>query len=99
MRELFACIRDLRIRAGGAAILDRALFDERVGSIPPVETVDAPRPRETEGCPPRGELERLLREHGAVVSRVARVVGRSRKQVYRWIEMQAIDIEKIRRPH
>jgi len=46
--------------------------------------------------PSREELIVLLREHGGSVAEVGRATGRSRKQVYRWIESHGIDIEAFR---
>ena len=46
--------------------------------------------------PSRDELVALLREHGGSVAEVGRATGRSRKQVYRWIESHGIDIESFR---
>jgi DNA-binding NtrC family response regulator len=47
--------------------------------------------------PGRAQLEVLLRRHGGVVSEVARAMGRSRKQVYRWLEHHGLDAEAFRR--
>ena len=41
-------------------------------------------------------LEALLREHKGVVADVARAMGRSRKQVYRWVVQQGLDVAKFR---
>lgn len=44
---------------------------------------------------PREEVERLLREHGGVIARVAAAVGRSPRQVRRWIEQYQIDLKRL----
>ena len=43
-----------------------------------------------EGVPTREELEALLHAHRGVVADVARATGRSRKQVYRWLEQRGL---------
>jgi transcriptional regulator of acetoin/glycerol metabolism len=45
--------------------------------------------------PSRDQLAALLQAHGGVVADVARVTGRSRKQVYRWIDQHGLsDLRK-----
>ena len=51
---------------------------------------------EREPPPDRARLEALLREHKGVVADVARAMGRSRKQVYRWVVQQGLDVAKFR---
>jgi DNA-binding NtrC family response regulator len=46
--------------------------------------------------PTRDVLEALLREHDGNVADVARLVGRSRKQVYRWVATFGIDLSRYR---
>lgn len=41
-------------------------------------------------------LEALLRRWRGVIADVARETGRSRKQVYRWIEEHALDVASYR---
>jgi DNA-binding NtrC family response regulator len=48
-------------------------------------------------APTREELERLLLQCKGKVSDIARATGRSRTQVYRWIEEYGLDIEAYRR--
>ncbi len=51
-------------------------------------------PRQS-GVPiPREVLIRLLKEHDGVIARVAAAVGRSRRQIGRWLEFYRIDPEK-----
>jgi transcriptional regulator of acetoin/glycerol metabolism len=42
-------------------------------------------------------LESLLRQHQGNVSAVARVTGKSRMQIHRWLQKYAIDLEQFRR--
>jgi DNA-binding NtrC family response regulator len=61
-----------------------------------VKPVAAKVVRETRGVPTREELESLLADAGGVVSEVAARTGRSRKQVYRWLEQYAMDVTRYR---
>jgi len=45
----------------------------------------------TSDPPTREELATLLRLHGGRVAAVARALCRSRAQIYRWMELNAID--------
>ena len=47
--------------------------------------------------PTRAELTALLVRHRGVVADVAREAGRSRKQVYRWVEEQGLQLHLFRR--
>ena len=51
---------------------------------------------EREPPPGRAELEELLRAHRGVVANVARAMRRSRKQVYRWLELHGLDAARFR---
>lgn len=44
---------------------------------------------------PREEVQRLLKEHHGVIARVAAVVGRSPRQVRRWIEQYKLDARRL----
>lgn len=46
--------------------------------------------------PDRAELEALLREHRGNITDLARASGRSRRQVYRWLEASQLDPERFR---
>lgn len=60
--------------------------DAKDGSGP---SVPPPKP------PPREEVERLLKEHHGVIARVAAAVGRSPRQVRRWIEQYKLDAKRL----
>lgn len=67
----------------------------RSSAPPPDDDRDGPA-EEREPPPDRARLEALLREHKGVVADVARAMGRSRKQVYRWVVQQGLDVAKFR---
>lgn len=46
--------------------------------------------------PTERELRRLLQQHHANVTAVARALGRQRKQVYRWLERLGINPKDYR---
>jgi DNA-binding NtrC family response regulator len=107
VRELLKVSAELRIRGAGAPVLELGLVAERLkrGSLvpPPTSTSEAPTSVERDRLddkdrpiPSKDELVALLRTHGGRVADVARATGRSRKQVYRWIEQHGIDVETFR---
>jgi DNA-binding NtrC family response regulator len=107
VRELLKVAAELRIRGAGSAVLSLALVAERLkraSMVPPTSGVPSSAERDEEkeekeravAIPSKEELMALLREHGGRVADVARATGRSRKQVYRWIETHGIDVESFR---
>ena len=46
--------------------------------------------------PSAAELMEALRESGGSVTRVAQQLGRTRKQIYRWIEAHGLDLARLR---
>jgi DNA-binding NtrC family response regulator len=101
VRELVKVAAELKIRGAGAQRLDLRLVEARLASRAPPPLVDAPsepppRDEPERAIPTRDELEALLREHRGRVADIARVTGRSRKQVYRWIDAHGLDIETFR---
>jgi DNA-binding NtrC family response regulator len=101
-REVLAAARNLVLAQPGG-VLGIGGFRNHVASFrssPPLRP--APAARNGPGRPnpaptDERELERLLTEHGGSVSDVARAVGRSRRQVYRWIDKFGIRPETFRR--
>ncbi len=80
-----------RLRAFGGTAMKRVGSDSTVeGGTNPVGYVEPMRPLRS-GPPSKQELEFALREHDGVVSEVARAMGRSRKQVYRWLTKYELD--------
>jgi DNA-binding NtrC family response regulator len=62
---------------------------------------EAPAPQggaagEAAPIPSRAELDALLRRWRGVIADVARETGRSRKQVYRWLEEHGLDLSSYR---
>lgn len=58
---------------------------------------DSRGPAEPEGAvPTREALIALLRTHRGVIADIARETGRSRKQVYRWLERHGLKLEEYR---
>ncbi len=93
VRELRKVALDLRVRVssvssfGPTEAVDVSLIEDRLDRSEvarPKDEGDDPAPLKP--APSREELERLLVEKQGVISEVALAVGRSRKQVYRWIE-------------
>lgn len=68
-------------------------------TIPPASSASATLKvkRDDAPAPTREELEQLLLAHKGKVSDVARATGRSRTQVYRWLEEHRFDVELFRR--
>lgn len=102
VRELLKVAAELRVQGAGRAELDVELVAGRLVSFAPkgaaspsardraVATTE-PSPQEVAGPPTRDELVALLAAHRGAVAPLARAVGRSRKQVYRWLESHGID--------
>ncbi|WP_170319620.1 sigma 54-interacting transcriptional regulator [Polyangium spumosum] len=102
VREVLALAAQLRIRGGSADVLDLDLVEGRLTPAP-AATGDTDEDDEREEAaaekePPPGrvELEALLQKHRGVVADVARVMRRSRKQVYRWITEHGVDVRRFR---
>ncbi|HJL16164.1 MAG TPA: sigma 54-interacting transcriptional regulator [Sandaracinaceae bacterium LLY-WYZ-13_1] len=95
VRELKEIATQLRIDGAGCEQLPLSLVAhrlERVSQLPeaaaaPPRDGDRPKP----APPSREEVERLLAEHEGNISRVARALGRSRRQVYRYLEQWGIE--------
>lgn len=56
-------------------------------AVPPAAV---PGKRDPGPIPDKGELEQLLKRHHFVIADVARATGRSRKQVYRWLDKHGL---------
>jgi len=98
VRDLLAAARDIAAASAEGAIFDVITFQKRLTALglKAPRSTPAPRPRSEAPPPNAEELSKILREkHGAVVD-VARALGRSRRQVYRWIEKYGLRIEDFR---
>ncbi len=103
VRELRKVAMQLRIRGAEAdqLTLEMADLDVPVRVAPDVLVHRSSRPpptapRDALPVPTQEELERLLSRHRGVLEFVARETGRSRRQVHRWLEKYAIDVERYR---
>ena len=112
VRELMKIATELEVKAQGRPVLDVDLLEGRVlgprprGTTSPGAAVEpaapaTPQPRPSapkrdEPAPSKDELERLLAQHRGKISDVARATGRSRTQVYRWLEQHGFDLRQFR---
>lgn len=89
VRELLKTAREMTIRGSGLEVLDRALIAERLAppSCPPPTCASTPSSAPPSAEPiTRERLEQLMAEVGGNVSELARRLGRSRRQVRRYLE-------------
>lgn len=104
VRELRAVARELSVRGEEGRALGLELVAHRLGSS---ERAPSVGPRATEpvtsttgldrAAPPsREELTRILQECRGNIRAIARKTGRSRMQVYRWLEQYELDLARYR---
>jgi transcriptional regulator with GAF, ATPase, and Fis domain len=101
VRELFKILAELRIRAAGAAELgvelleagQLAIAESQAASAetPPAPAAVAAVDKSRGPIPTREDLAQLMQKHSNVIADVAREVGRSRAQVYRWLKQYDLD--------
>jgi transcriptional regulator with PAS, ATPase and Fis domain len=100
IRGLKTVATELEVRGQGRAYLEPDLIRHRLTVADPTITLDRPAPpvpnAKRSSPPTRDEIIASLREHRGVVADVGRAMGRSRKQVYRWLERFEIDPEDYR---
>lgn len=91
-------------------VLGPGIASPRPVSLPPMAPIAPPLPwastsevpvatkkrDELAPAPDRATLEKLLRTHGGRVSDIARATGRSRTQVYRWLEQAGLKVDDFR---
>jgi transcriptional regulator with PAS, ATPase and Fis domain len=100
VREVIATARALAAESQGAPRLDVETFRRRL-----VELERSGPARQKPSSSPRSggqpldplELSRVLAKNAGSVAQVAREVGRSRRQIYRWIQKHGIDVNLFRR--
>jgi DNA-binding NtrC family response regulator len=86
----------IELAAIEARLTDTARLHEDTAEATPSALESEPISDAPRGPPAKAALETLLREHRGNVTELARAVGRSRKQVYRWLEQHALDAERFR---
>jgi DNA-binding NtrC family response regulator len=100
VRELFAAAREAALHWAPGTRLDAPDLRARFRSQPPELASDATTDAAARGEPPRtlesDELRTLLGKHRGNVAEVARAVGRSRRQVYRWLQKYGLDVDSFR---
>ncbi len=94
VRELQRVATELSVRGRDQGEWDVGLAPERV--LKNAGSSDVAATQGAKLTPGRDELNRLLREHRGVVAQVAKAVGRSPKQVYRWMKRHGLDIDDYR---
>lgn len=100
VREVMKLATELSVRGQGKPMLTLDLVEDRLRPSRPLvaapvsatattvmsdDDASAPVP-----VPSKAELEALLKQHNGVIAEVARATGRSRKQVYRWLEKHGL---------
>lgn len=89
IRELEKALQTALVLAGQAPI-DLTHFPQLPEPVAPPRVED---PADQEG---RAELMRLLEEHGGNLAAVARVMGKDRTQIRRWLKRYGLDPDKFR---
>jgi DNA-binding NtrC family response regulator len=108
VRELMKVAAELKIRGRDVKALELSLVAERLqpraqseraskrGSTTSAAAAPVSGEEKEKPIPTAEELVTLLRQHGGSIAEVARATGRSRKQVYRWLDTHGIDVVSFR---
>jgi DNA-binding NtrC family response regulator len=96
VRELIAIATQLAIWGEGHERLELELVRDRLPLSEPAGPI-SDEPSTGAGVPEKDELMTLLAAHGGNVAAVAKQVGRSRAQVYRWLERHGLDVAHFRK--
>jgi DNA-binding NtrC family response regulator len=103
VRELFALVAELKVRGQGHELLTGDLIAHRLdpsGCDEPSAGRDKRHspssPAARASAPDRDALVQLVRDNKGNVRAIARATGRSRMQVYRWLEQHGIDLAEYR---
>ncbi len=110
IRELLSLARELRVRATSADSLSLRLVERRLSPIGPeapkeksgtprsstTSKKDSENTRARDPVPSREQFVKLLGESHGNVAAVARATGRSRMQIYRWVEQHGLDLSDFR---
>jgi DNA-binding NtrC family response regulator len=104
VRELKEIATQLRIDGAGLPELPLSLVLRRLGhdatpsGTQPLERHSSILPPKPKEAPPSREIvDALLHEYGANISQVAKALGRSRRQVYRYIEEWGLSLDDYKR--
>lgn len=99
VREVMKVATELAVRGAGQASFTLGMIEERLrprtsgpfaaGELPPSPSTPGGGSREVP-VPDKEQLQELLRRHKGVIAEVARATGRSRKQVYRWLDKHGL---------
>ncbi len=93
VRELSKVATELRVRGAKLPQLTLDLIESRLRAEPTL----APTPIPAEPTPlGRDELTAALTAHGGRIAKVARVLGRSRQQIYRLLEQHGLSASNFR---
>jgi len=98
VRELFSVVTELSMHPSGGRLELDPVRDRLAVDLPASSEEQHSLEASARELPTREELESLLRRHDGNVAAVARASGRSRTQVYRWIEKLGIEPERFRPP-
>ena len=97
VREVIKVATELGVRGAGRELLTLELVAERLRAPPPAAPTPPPvglgsekRAATRDPIPDKDELQALLKRHAFVIADVARATGRSRKQVYRWLDKHGL---------
>ena len=95
VREVMKVATELAVRGQGKSALTLDLVEDRLHERAPSSSSSAPDTSSTSGetaipVPDKEQLSELLRKHKGVISEIARATGRSRKQVYRWLDKHGL---------
>ncbi len=97
VREVMKVATELAVRGEGRPLLALDLVEERLRSRPapaggpPATSAPAPAGDPArDPVPDKEQLQELLKRHRGVIAEIARATGRSRKQVYRWLDKHGL---------
>ena len=95
VREVFKVATELRVLGADDETLELSLVEQRLAAAVQERPPEEDR-KDLVPAPSKEELDALLRAHKGVLTEVARVTGRSRRQVARWCERFGFDPDAYR---
>ena len=103
VREVLAVAAELRVWGADKEQLDGSLLPERMSGVPASGDEqpgsgpgEASPSRAAAPVPDAAQLEMMLRDSGGNVAAVAKMTGRSRAQVYRWLTRYGLSADDYR---